>query len=1158
MLNILGRRKGKSLKFSSTISFILLALSNSVSAVDVDWQDLGQANGTVLNSGATVAANNNACVPGVTSCDATATVTFEIVNDGQGGEIECAWNSSSVCAAYFSDEFGGINDDNLRFAIDATGADNDDYFNMCVEFDRVVEGLSFDLLDIDDSGWDDVAELYYTGAPSATPMLARTDLVNGSAFGDVSTGTDTNRVIAHDPANAAPDNEALGWGAIQPGGGNALNTDDGGNVSVDFGSTQVWGFCMRYWAGPNSDANPPFQWVGLSGLNWTASLPVTLDHFSSDRIGNKLNIEWSTSSESFNIGFNLWGEVDGEWVALNRNFIPSAKINSFAPQKYSRTLKLAKRNRVLTRVGISSVDSTGKEEFFGPFDVGSEYGSQSLPEPIDWQQVVAEKTEKMLANGFIKRNGRWVRSDRVKLGANIETAKAELRFEEEGLVRVTHADLMAAGIDLRGLHANEIAVSRAGAAVPRFVRIGGKQRVFNDASFIDFYAAKLDGDLALYNATNVYRISNDLSLVATARRVGFSDHSASPDADIESPENRIYKQYRHEQDRYYLNVSTTGSPWLDQAIGYGAASTVDFDLDLPSDYLPGSDVNVKLNLMGGFDFTQIEDDHHLTVNVNGQMVFDHAWGGIQGQTFEIQIPADVLNESGNVLSLTANNNTANIGLLLFDNYTVTYRSTTVLSAGSKSFTVAPDIAAKSVTLTVDQRGQVWAYGRDGTGNLVRLAKRRTSHKTADGERIRLLELPLLVDPEAQYLLSDATGFIKPRSIDVLANEIQQTDQADFYIITDSTFVGEELNAYVEFKRATGISTELVSYQDIIDAFGFGFNDPLAIQRFLKSQNVNPNSTSVLLVGGHTYDYLNRTEQSSVSFIPSVYRPNSVIQFSPTDTPIVDLDDDGLADLSVGRWPVRTHEQLKVIIDKSIAWANGEGLANNSSVLLIAESDDSNNNISFSNQLDRIASRYNDQSSSYPGYWSNITRTYAADFADAVKPIADQRAAISQSINEGNAMTIYSGHGSPTSWSFKRLLDVNGINGLEENNNANIVIPLACYTTYFETISNESLANKLLFKPDSGAVMVVGAATLGDYAVNGKMINRIMKYQAKEGASMGQAVEKAKRSLGAKKVPQTNLWTLLGDPTLKFNSGYVHQPIGLNASDDETLGAAQTL
>lgn len=1126
--NIVYFGSGNRLFKAVALLLSIFVLSTPIHAVEIDWANAGQPNATIFNSGTTVNAINNNCVPGVASCDASATVTFEVVNDGQGGEIACGYNGGAVCGAYFDTEFGGINEPQLRFAMDATGADPDDNLNICVEFDRVVEGLSFDVLDVDDGPFDDVIEVVYTSAPSATPMLQRNDLLNAFAFGDVTTGTDPNHVVPHDPSFAAPNNEVLGWGAIQPAGGNAGITDDGGNVTLDFGSTQVWGFCVRYIPGPDSPVDPGFQFIGLSGLTWTASLPVNLDYFSSTQTGNTVSVNWSTSTESFNIGFNLWGEVDGEWLALNRNLIPSQKVDSHSVLNYRRHVRLNRHNRGISKIGISSIDTQGKEEFYGPFDIGQRYGEQSVPEPIDWAGVVAQKEATMMAKGFVKKNGRWVR--KAKLGGVIssEQRRLDLVFDQAGMVRLTHQDLLDAGLDLRGKRRYEIAVSYQGQAVARRVRLGGKQKVFNEQSFIDFYVDKIEGDLALYNTNAVYQISTDTNLVANMRTIRVDDdavHQAS-----------VLKESIFEQDRYYLNASTTGSPWLDQTIGLGAGPTLDLPLTIAQDYVVGTDVELTFKLMGGFDFPEVENDHHLTISVNGQELLNELWGGIEAQTFRVTVPAALIDEQHNSIRLSAINNSANIALLLFDNYQVSYQAEAKIDGSQQQFRLT-ESDASAVQLDISSGSKVWAYAQDDAGNIARLAAKRRTQKQADGSRQKVLKLPKLSNSDTRYWVVGGSDFLKPVAASLVAIASTHEAQADLYIVADAAFIGPELERYAQFKRASGISTEVVSYQSLIEQFGFGMNNPLAIRDFLAQRKAGVGNASVLLVGGHTFDYLDRTGQGSVSFIPTVYRASSVIQYSPTDSPIADLDHDGLVDVSMGRWPVRTLEQLAIIIEKSTAWANGENLADGSSVLLIADSDDLNNGTSFSQQLEGLASRYGAEAPSYPNFWSQVSRVYAGDYVGSANPVASQQEAIGAQITQGNSLTIYSGHGSPTSWSFRRLLDVNAINRLESTEHTTMVIPLACYTTYYETISNESLANKLLFKERGGAVLIAGAATLGDYASNGKMINRLMRYQARERTSMGQALKMAKRSMGAANLEQTNLWTILGDPTLRFNQNY---------------------
>ncbi len=1123
------------------ISVSAFGVVTTALAVDIDWQNLGQGNSTVLTSGSVVTATNNTCTAGVNSCDATATVTYQINNNGQGGELACGWNSGAVCAAYFNTEFGGINNDNIRFALDATGGDNNDHMNVCVAFDRVVKGLSFDILDVDDAGWDDVVELYYTSSPSATPMQSRTDLINAADFGDVSTGTDANHVIAHDPSFAAPNNEAKGWGAIQPEGGNAANGDDGGNISIDFDDTDVWGFCMRYWAGPTSATNPPFQWIGISSLSWTSTLPVNLDYFSSQHTGQNLEFKWSTSSESFNVGFNLWAEIDGEWQSLNKNWIRSKRLNAYSSSTYKKSIKINRNRENITKVGISSVDSRGNEEFYGPFEIGETYGEVTLPEPISWEYAVAQKSIKLRNKGYIKVNNRW-----IKPRANISASepshlRADIVLSQSGMVRIHHRELIKAGLDLTGLRPHEIAVSYQGNPVTRRVSIGRGERTFNRRSYIDFYADNVKGELSLYNDQNIYQISANNELVSRAKKIRFKGepNGLKP----------IIRTLSFEQDRLYVNSSKLGSPWVDEAIGYGGSSTMERRFTLPSDYIEGNDISLNIDLIGGFDFQEIENDHIASIRINGHTISTHKWGGVDAQNLSIAIPATFIKSGENSLQIEVKNNTYGFALQYFDRYEIHYPSEPLAIGGTAEFAFNQDSDSSSVQLSKNTRQKLWVYARDTIGNLVSLSTRPTKlWRSADTETI---VLPRLSAPEARYMVLSKELFKKPASIEVVKTKDLQVEEADLYIVADASFTGQVLDDYVNFKRTLGIRTVVVTYQSLVEQLGLGMDNPMVIHKFLIQQNAAATKASVLIVGGHTYDYLNKTGQGSVSFIPTLYRRSNIIEYSPTDTPITDLDLDGLADVAVGRWPVRTIEQLEAIVSKSIKWASGEGLANTSSVLLISENDDKNSGVSFSQQLNELASRFDTQNQSYPDYWSSITRIYSQDYDDT----ATQQRDIRSSMNSGNSLTIYNGHGSPTSWSYKRLMDVNGVNSLEQNSMPGILIPLACYTTYYETISNESLANKLLFKKDGGAVMIAGAATLGEYTHNGKMLNRIMKYQARDGVAMGEAIKMAKRSFGKNKTEHSNLWTLLGDPTLRFNANYQREARQIIAMED-SLGGLQ--
>lgn len=1108
--------------FIGTMFFVLTAFLTTAQAVSIDWDNIGVGNATNLVSGQVVQslddAGNCTIAPPFTDCEVEVEMTYQLNNDGNGGQLNCGFGGNN-CVRFYNDQIGGITDGDLRLGVDATAADPDDDMRMCIEFNREVEGLQFEILDIDDGSWDDSVELTYVPFVNATPMLSRTDLVDASTFGDLSTGTDPNHVIEHSPGLPAPDNEVLGWGAIQaPAAGNAGAADDGGNVSIDFGTQAVGGFCIRYFAGPNSNANPGFQWIALSQLTWTTTLPVDLAHVASKKTGRHLTVDWSTSAESFNLGFNLWVEKDGEWFALTRNLLPSKVVDSISSQTYSKRVKLSRELRDITRFGISSVDALGSEQFYGPFEVGEDYGEAVLPEPIDWQQAVASHTQRMRSKGYVLKNGRW-RKPSANQPAEDALLRADLRFSESGMTRVHHQDLMHAGLDLRGLHRSQIAVAHRGTPIVR--RIGKAPKgIFSEDSYIDFYAAPISDELSLYNESNIYQVVQNADLVRVTRAIRHNDENTKAAS--------FSTTAQFENDTLYLNLSKANSPWMESSYGLGAIKDKSIDLNLPDNYLAGSDLALQLNLHGGFDHPEIQDDHSVKVLVNGVELSTKHWSGIEPVAIEQTVTASLLSAAGpNTITLQSIPNTAGFALQYFDRYSMRYALSESEVVGVQGFSVDDDASHLEFS-RLEVRG-VSAYALDEANNMVRLRPSRSKN---------MKRFARSSDQKARYFFLKNDDFIAPQSITLTAIKDINTANADLYIVAHPSFIGEELSAYAEHKRGIGVSTEIVDYQELVDQLGHGFNDPFVVQAFLAKQDAAQYGSSALIVGGHSFDYLDKTSQGSISFIPTTYRPSDVINYSPSDTPLTDIDSDGLSDVAIGRWPVRSLDDLNSIIQKSTAWGNNEGLASSTSVLLIAEQEDSNNGLSFAQQLNDLSGRFDTSNAHQGGFWGSVTRLYASDFANSATPVADQKAAMQAELEAGHALTIFNGHGSTNSWTYSGLFRTSDIGGIQDQGKASIYFPLACYTTYYETIGNNSLAHQLLFKADGGAVMIVGAATLGDFTSNGKMADRVMQSQIDDGLNLGQSLMTAKRAMGLNKQNESNLWTMLGDPTLQYNAAYV--------------------
>ncbi|HUP42056.1 MAG TPA: GEVED domain-containing protein, partial [Thermoanaerobaculia bacterium] len=127
------------------------------------------------------------------------------------------------------------------------------------------------------------------------------------------------------------------------------------------------------------------------------TLPVTLNAFTSEGApGGEITVRWQTASETDNVAFELWGQVDGEWRPLT-DLIQSKSMNSGLPQSY--------QVRFTAPAGLSAVqlldyDSKGRPERFGSYRLGETYGEFQRSRPIDWSGPRAERAERLRNLGF--------------------------------------------------------------------------------------------------------------------------------------------------------------------------------------------------------------------------------------------------------------------------------------------------------------------------------------------------------------------------------------------------------------------------------------------------------------------------------------------------------------------------------------------------------------------------------------------------------------------------------------------------------------------------------------------------------------------------------------------------------------------------------------
>jgi len=635
-------------------------------------------------------------------------------------------------------------------------------------------------------------------------------------------------------------------------------------------------------------------------------------------------------------------------------------------------------------------------------------------------------------------------------------------------------------------------------------------------------AAKPQGVDALYLDSYTYRLSGDINKVLVAEV-----YDAQP-LDELTLSNTGLVEYSVTQDQRYSAAISSGDPWYDaDLLTTGGAVSKSYPVILPASLRADQEAILDLSLFGSIDLPDDVPDHHVQVRVNGVLVHDVRFDGLVEHSAQVRLAAGLLTVDSNEITITLPGDTGLFAdLVLVDEISV-LAPIDLSSPDAESATVFVannDASGYRFSGVNSADHSVYAFTSSGAFSII------SAEKSASG--LGFAALPFISSsnkPEKlNYAVLSTPTIEGPRSINPVEALSLHQQANDFLIVAHPSFIGDELNDYIEFKREEGFTPTLISWLDVVEGYGFGNNTPQALDNFLMRAGRFYQPENILVVGGHTYDYLDVLGSGAVNFIPTHYRRVGIFEYAPTDNVFADLDNDNLPELAIGRWPVRSKADLKAIISKSKTWQENRANSNNQDALLIAQSNDGRN-LNFEQSLDgRVAPQLAALSQ-----FSEPARVYLNQLSGDVDrgPIQQARDMIAERINAGSELISFAGHASSSGWGFQGIVNTQFIKDLNNHAKPSIVMPLACYTSNYQSLSTNTLAHQWLFAGTQGAAAVHGAAMLGEYRENGIFAERVLR-QSQTTKRLGQAIKQAKLQMTSGNEMLHN-WALLGDPTLNL-------------------------
>ncbi len=858
----------------------------------------------------------------------------------------------------------------------------------------------------------------------------------------------------------------------------------------------------------------------------TFTTPVTLNRMQISQLGRRTFFEWETSAETFHLGFDLWGEENGEWIQLNRKIIAGSGIDADGVTTYQSRVTLTQDQAdTIERFGISSIDNTGAEEFYGPFEVGQEYGEQANNESIDWSETREKFNRVMAEQGYIRINNRWQRVSASRLARlqardlSIGARVFALRPQQAGIHNIDAQSLLNLNPSWQGVALNKIALVLNGKALPR--HIISEDAFFSADDRIVFNAIRPQGVDAIYQQNYTYQLKLDGRLDVDA-----SGFDGRVDSNDELSEQTLVAQ-QISSDQQHSSFLTNGDPYFDRQISaFGSSAETSYSFDFDQTINADGAGQIDFELVGGINFPGEVDepDHHVQIVVNDTMVFDQRFDGLETLSASVDLPQGLLQQQGNNLRIILPGDTGFFADRVIVDEVSVAAMTPLSELNNYEFRDSGDANGYQVELTANaDQAEVYAFTNTGA-----LSSIQPSSDNAD--TVRFASLPFAANQERgielSYAVATRDAWATVDDISVVRAETLHQEPADYLLVAHPNFIGDKLDEFIELKTEQGLVVRTVDWLSIVDTYGYGNDTPRALDNFLARARSEFEFDNVLLVGGHTYDYRGVSGQAVINYIPAHYREVNIFKFAPTDNPYADLDGDNLPEVAIGRWAVRDEQDLAAIVDKTKAWHQNRNDDIYQSALLISQPTDSRG-LNFSDQINgRVGFPLAELTE-----FSEVANVSLQDAIDsgAQDPVAQTRAQIKAAINTGSDLISFNGHGSTAAWGFQGVVNTEFVQSLDNAGQPVIVMPLACYTTYYESPTVNSLAHQWMFAGDTGAVAVHGASVLGEFRENAIFAERYLRH-SKDATTVGQAIKNAKRAMASSNSMLHN-WALLGDPAL---------------------------
>lgn len=820
------------------------------------------------------------------------------------------------------------------------------------------------------------------------------------------------------------------------------------------------------------------------------------------RQGGGVLLEWKTREEVRNLGFHIFRLDGGTRRRINPSIIAGSAllIRGGRPQHAAKTYQwFDPSGTAQSLYELEDVDLNGARVPHGPIsvDVSAAPSAGGIAQPLLVTQLSQAIARPVKSAPHLLQVPHPVipvpppSENPVSLDG--DTA-VKISVQSEGWYQVTQPQLVAAGLDPNA-DAHFLQLFAEGIEQPILV-LGKQSGPLGPNDSIQFYGTGIDTP---FSGTRVYWLIE-------GKHPGKRIRTITPAASgLSQPASFPFTALLEERTTYFATLLNGENN--DNFFGDAVTSApVDENLTVAhADASSSIPVSVDITLQGATD----QQAHSVSVAFNGANLGEMDFANFSNYTQTFQIDRSLLQDGVNTVELTALNGDNDVSVVqsVALHYPHTYEAdanwlkatansgeTLHVSGFSSQQIQALDITDPLNILQLDGTIQ-----QDGSAFGITFGAPRSA------ETLRTL----LIFSSDQIAQPSGFAFHQPGGL------ASQKTGSQMLIITHPDFAAA-LPPLVQFHQSQGMSVQVVSIDEIFDAFNYGERSPLATQAFLQNAVSNWSSKPqyLLLVGGASLDPRNYLGLGDFDFVPT--RIIETVAFkTASDDWFSDFTQTGFPTIATGRIPARTLSDAQLVVSKILSYANSGG-SSSPQALLVA---DQNVGADFTTATKNVASDL--PASLLP----------VEVFADGQDPsVVSQQ--ILAALNGGPLLVNYSGHGAEQQWSFEDLLDTNSTAALSNSSQYSIYLLMDCLNGFFHDVYAESLSTSLLLAPNGGAAAVWASSGFTNQPPQASMNQALLQaIKANPSLSLGSAIILAKSGVTDPDVRRT--WIFFGDPAMRL-------------------------